>query len=73
MTKVEVLQWLEQTGTNEVVEDMKRYGIPNDRAFGVPMGEMKKFPKKSEKSLKLFNALLLWLKRLKTGRLFPAK
>jgi 3-methyladenine DNA glycosylase AlkD len=43
VTVREVLAWLQATGTPETVEGMTRYGIPNDRAFGVPMGEMKRF------------------------------
>ena len=40
-----VLQWLKQNGTRATIEGMKRYGIPNEKAFGVPMGLMKKFAK----------------------------
>ena len=36
MTVDDVLAWLEAEGTDETVEGMSRYGIPNDRAFGVP-------------------------------------
>lgn len=58
MTKDDVLQWLEHEGTKEVVEGMKRYGIPNDRAFGVAMGDMKRYAKKIGKNHQL--ALALW-------------
>ncbi len=40
MNKDEVLAWLERTGTRATVGGMTRYGIPNDRAFGVPVGTM---------------------------------
>ena len=61
MTRDDVLSWLKAEGTKETVEGMTRYGIPNDRAFGVPMGEMKKFAKRAGKDHVL--ALELW----KTG------
>lgn len=54
MTADEVLKWLKRTGTRKTVEEMRaRYGIPNDRAFGVPMGEMLKFVKPLEKDHEL--------------------
>lgn len=58
MTAAEVLAWLEAEGTEETVEGMTRYGIPNDRAFGVPMGEMRKFAKRIGRDHAL--ALELW-------------
>lgn len=57
MVKDDVLQWLEREGTAETLEGMKRYGIPNDSAFGVPMGHMKKFAKKIGKNHLLASAL----------------
>ena len=46
MTVDEVLRWLKTKRTRKTLEEMSsRYGIPNDHAFGVPMGEMVKFTK----------------------------
>ena len=41
----QVNRWLKKAGTAKTVSEMSRYGIPNDRAFGVPMAEMKKLAK----------------------------
>ncbi len=38
MDKNEVMQWLERQGTRRTVDEMARYGIEAERAFGVPMG-----------------------------------
>lgn len=40
-TAAQVLAWLKETGTEETRLGMTRYGIPNDRAFGVPVGQMR--------------------------------
>lgn len=61
MKTTEVLALLESEGTVETVEGMTRYGIPNDKAFGVPMGTMRKFAKQIGKDHSL--ATELW----KTG------
>lgn len=45
MKSDQVITWLEETGTVKKREDMIRYGIPNDNAFGISMGDMKKFAK----------------------------
>lgn len=37
-----VLSWLSDTGTPEDAAGLSRFGIPNETAFGVPMGVMKK-------------------------------
>lgn len=58
MTAAEVLAWLEAEGTEETVEGMTRFAIPNDRAFGVPMGAMRKFAKRIGRDPAL--ALELW-------------
>ena len=57
MNKDEVLAWLELTGTRTTVEGMTRYGIPNDRAFGVPVGVMRAQAKKIGKDHDLAAAL----------------
>jgi len=40
-----VLEELKKRSTKETLEGMSRYGIPNDRAFGVSMGDMKRYSK----------------------------
>ena len=40
MDKNEVMQWLERQGTRRTIEEMARYGIEAERAFGVPMGTL---------------------------------
>ncbi len=41
-TAQDILNWLEATGTAEVADGLSRFGIPNETAYGVPMGEMRK-------------------------------
>ena len=36
----EVLRWLERQGTRRTIDEMARYGIEAERAFGVPMGTL---------------------------------
>lgn len=44
MTPESVLSWISSNANAKTRTEMsQRYGIPNDNAFGVPMGEMKKF------------------------------
>ena len=40
MDKNEVMQWLQRQGTRRTIEEMARYGIEAERAFGVPMGTL---------------------------------
>jgi 3-methyladenine DNA glycosylase AlkD len=53
----EVVAWLERTGTRATREGMLRYGIPNDRAFGVPVGAMRAEAKRIGRSHALAGAL----------------
>ncbi len=53
-----VLAWLESEASDEHREGLLRYGIPNERALGVPMGVMKKKAKAVGRSHDL--ALGLW-------------
>jgi 3-methyladenine DNA glycosylase AlkD len=46
MEKEEILKWLERKGTRQNIEGMARYGIRNDRAFGVSMGTMQPLAKR---------------------------
>lgn len=44
-TANEVVAWLRATADRKTLESMARYAIPSDRAFGVPVGVMKKHAK----------------------------
>jgi len=57
MDEREVLAWLAQKGSRRGVEAMARYGIPNDGAFGVPMGTLLAFAKRLGKDHALAAAL----------------
>jgi 3-methyladenine DNA glycosylase AlkD len=60
VNKSEVMQWLERQGTRRTVEEMARYGIEAERAFGVPMGTLlslsKRLGKDHDLSLALWNS-----------------
>lgn len=58
MTAKSVMDWLKATGTPEGVAALDRYGIPNDKAFGVPMGVLKR--KAKEIGTDHAAALMLW-------------
>jgi len=58
MNKAEVLDWLKRNGTAKDRAAMTRYGLPNDRAFGMPMGKMQAFAKRIGKDHAL--AQQLW-------------
>lgn len=53
-----VLAWLRENGSEEAREGMLRYAIPNDRAFGLAMRDMKAYAKRVGKDHDL--ALALW-------------
>ena len=53
----EVLAWLERKGTRRTVEGMARYGLPSDRAFGVPVGTMRVQAKRIGRDHRLAAAL----------------
>ena len=57
----DVLAWLKRKGSRRTVEGMARYGLPSDRAFGVPVGVMRAEAKRIGRDHEL--ALALW----KTG------
>lgn len=61
MTADDVIAWLTSTGTAEGVAGMARFGIPNDDAFGVPMGAMRAKAKAIGGDHAL--ALALWTRR----------
>ena len=52
-----VLAWLEAEASEKARDDLLRYGIPNDRAFGVPMGRLLAFAKGKAKDPALATAL----------------
>jgi len=54
----QIIEWLERAGSPEGRDSMTRYGIPNDHAFGVPMGVLKQKSKEIGKSHRL--AAELW-------------
>lgn len=43
MTHEDVMAWLEEHGSEDQREAMTRYGIPNERAFGISVGDLRKF------------------------------
>ena len=54
----EVVRWLERRGSKRERDGMARYGLPSDRAFGVPIGVMQRYAKELGRSHEL--ALGLW-------------
>jgi 3-methyladenine DNA glycosylase AlkD len=58
MDRDEVLAWLREHGTEKERAGMLRYGIPNDHAVGVSVGELKQFAKQVGTSHEL--AQQLW-------------
>ncbi len=52
------IAWLREQGSEETREGLTRYGIPNDRAFGVTMAAIKKLAKSVGRDHAL--ALALW-------------
>lgn len=53
-----VLAWLERTGDPNVRAGLARYGLPTDKAFGIPMGVLQKYAKSLGKDHDL--ACALW-------------
>jgi 3-methyladenine DNA glycosylase AlkD len=53
----ETLRWLERTGTRTVREGMARYAIPSDKAFGVPVGQLRAYAKRLGRDHDLAEAL----------------
>lgn len=53
-----VIARLKKLGTAKVIQEMTRYGIPNDKAFGIPVGKLKKMATELGKNHAL--ALDLW-------------
>ena len=53
-----VVTWLERKGTKRTRDSMARYGLPSDKAFGVPIGVMQQYAKRLGRRHEL--ALALW-------------
>ncbi len=53
----QAVAWLERTGTAETRQGMARYGIPSEKAFGVPVGELRRYAKRLGKDHELAAAL----------------
>jgi 3-methyladenine DNA glycosylase AlkD len=53
----EVIEWLKRKGTKGTRDGMARYGIPSDKAFGVPVGVMKRYAASLGRSHELAAAL----------------
>jgi 3-methyladenine DNA glycosylase AlkD len=70
MTRDEVLNWLEKSGTRGYRDGLARYGIVAPRAFGVPVGAMLKLAKRHGKDHAL--AAQLWASGWYEARLLAA-
>ena len=70
MDQSEVMQWLERKGTRRTVQEMARYGIEAERAFGVPMGTLLALSKRLGKDHAL--SLGLWESGWYEARLLAA-
>ena len=51
------LAWLKQHGTKRNREGMKRYGLPSEKAFGVPVNVLQKYAKQLGRNHELATAL----------------
>ncbi len=54
----EAVAWLKKTGTKAGRDGMKRYGLPSDKAYGVPVGRLQAYAKRLGRNHDL--ALALW-------------
>src|SRR3954462_3355865 len=52
-----VLAWLKGQGSQAVRDGMARYAIPSDKAFGIPVGTLRKYAKEIGTSHELAAAL----------------
>jgi 3-methyladenine DNA glycosylase AlkD len=52
-----VVAWLERTGSKEVRDGMARFAIPSEKAFGIPVGAMRKEAKRIGPSHELAEGL----------------
>jgi len=66
----EVLSRLKRLGSKSVRDGMLRYGIPNDNAFGIPVGKIQKLGKELGRNHEL--ALALWETGIYEARMLAA-
>ena len=52
-----VVAWLERRGSQRVRDGMARFAIPADRAFGIPVGDLRKYAKSLGRNHELAAAL----------------
>ena len=64
------MAWLKRTGTKKGRDDMKRYGLPSDTAYGVPVGRLQAYAKTLGRNHPL--ALALWESGSYEARLLTA-
>lgn len=57
-TSQDIMNWLRDNSDPDVISGMLRYGIPNDHALGVRMGDMKRYAKTLQRNHDV--ALELW-------------
>lgn len=62
-----VIDWLRANADSKVKEGMARYAIPSDQAFGIPVGDLRKYAKELGRSHEL--ALALWDARYYEARM----
>lgn len=58
MTTQDIMRWLRENSDPDVISGMQRFGIPNDHALGVRMGDMKRYAKTLQRNHDV--ALQLW-------------
>jgi 3-methyladenine DNA glycosylase AlkD len=66
----EALRWLEARASKRVLDGMARYGLPRDRALGVPMGTLQSLAKRLGKDHAL--AAALWRSGWHEARMLAA-
>ena len=67
---LEVLAWLDKTGSRKAVAGLARYGLPTTNAYGVPVGTLRSYAKRIGKDHRL--ALALWQSGSLEGRLLAS-
>lgn len=65
-----VVAWLERTGTQRTRDGMARYGLPSDKAVGIPVGTLKVYAKTLGRDHDL--AVALWGTGIYEARLLAA-
>ena len=70
MTVSEAMEWLKRNSTKATRDGMARYGLPSDRAFGVPMNKIQELAKELPRDHRL--AAELWSTGVYEARLLAA-